>query len=219
MRNSDQPHGQVFRTPRRRLRNDASWDFASVAEPPAVEYGASAFTPDAYGFAQQIALEVFHNLGPLARSYALQGRSLTELGTPQEVAARMVATLPSPSPWNDLLGPFYSGAQISRVLGGISRQALAERRERRTLIALRTSDGVWAYPAFQLGDDHRPLPGLIPLWQTLCASGVDDWSAAGWLCSPLASLSGKSPASWLREGGEPEAVLPLAREAAHRFAQ
>lgn len=67
------------------------------------------------------------------------GRSLEELGSPEELAERMVATVPEPSPWGEL-GPFYSTRKVAKLLGGVSRQAIADRRKRGTLLGLRTAD-------------------------------------------------------------------------------
>jgi hypothetical protein len=175
--------------------------------------GASA------AFLTRLTHEVVAHLEPLLRLYETSGRSLAELGTPAELAAQMVAVLPRPSPWNEAIGPFFSTPQVSQLLGGVSRQAIAERRERRTLLALRTADGGWVYPTFQFGSDHRVLKGLAEILQILAASGVDDWSLAGWLRSPLASLSGATPTDWLRAERDGDALRAVARDAARRFAQ
>ena len=74
-----------------------------------------------------------------------QGHDADALGDPDDLAARMLATVPEPSPWDEL-GPFYSTAGLARVLGGVSRQAIEERRRRRTVLALRTADDAWVYP-------------------------------------------------------------------------
>ena len=135
--------------------------------------------------AQDLSLQ---ELNRLEARYAGRGRSLAELGPPQDLAERMVSTLPSPSPWDDLLGPFYGAGQIRSVLGNVSRQAVAERRQRHTLLGLKTADGQWVYPLFQFDRHNEVIQGLPELLQLLAASGVDDWSLAGWLMSPLRSL-------------------------------
>lgn len=170
-------------------------------------------------YVQQVTAFVGGHLAMLASQYGVIGRSLAELGTARELALRMLATLPQPSPWDGALGPFYTSAQITEVLGGISRQAVAERRARRTLLALRTADGHWVYPTRQFNEHHEVLAGLPEVLQTLAGSGIDDWTLAGWLASPMTSLEGFSPIAWLREGRSPLAVLSLARDAARRFAQ
>lgn len=144
--------------------------------------------------------------------------ALDEMGSPRELANRMLQTLPLPSHWDRVLGPFYGTSQVGKILGGISRQAIADRRERRTLLGLKTADGVVVYPTFQFDENNRVLPGLAEILQLFRDSEVDDWTLAGWLVSPLTSLKGQSVIQWLRAGGKLEPVLLLARERARRFA-
>ncbi|MCP3958725.1 MAG: hypothetical protein GY719_12800 [bacterium] len=184
-----------------------------IAEPTG-HYG-SAEIP----YPEHVAWLVGQELGRLEARYAGSGRSLAELGSPREVAERMVATLPSPSPWDELLGSFYGPGQVARVLGNVSRQAIADRRRRCTLLGLKTADGHWVYPVFQFDDDHRVLAGLPALLRILTASGIDDWSLAGWLTSPLRSLEGLTAIDWLRDGHDPETLAQVTRDAASRFAQ
>jgi hypothetical protein len=143
--------------------------------------------------------------------------ALDEMGSPRELAERMLEALPLPSHWDKVLGPFYGTSQVAKVLGGISRQAIADRRERRTLLGLKTADGVVVYPTFQFDEGNRVLPGLAEVLQSFRGSEVDDWTLAGWLVSPLTSLNGKSVIQELRAGGNLEPILSLAREAARRF--
>jgi hypothetical protein len=95
------------------------------------------------------AARLAERLDLIALDYARAGRSVTELGTADELAERMLAVVPTPSPWDEIVGPVYRTAQVATVLGGVSRQAVADRRARGRLLGLRTSDGVWVYPAFQ----------------------------------------------------------------------
>lgn len=119
--------------------------------------------------------------------------------------------------WDDLLGPFYTTRQVAKLLGAVSRQAVADRRRRRTLLALRKADGVVVHPAFQFDEQNRVLEGLPAVLQVLAASGVDEWTLAGWLVSPAGSLEGKTPIAWLREGRDPKPLLALAQDASERF--
>jgi hypothetical protein len=153
--------------------------------------------------------------------YADQERPLEHIGSTRELARRMVELLPLSSRWNDLLGPFYSTAQVAKLLGGVSRQAIADRRERRTLLGLKTADGVVVYPTFQFDERNQVLPGLAEVLQVFRDGNahVDDWTLAGWLVSPLKALRGQSVIQWLQAGRDLEPVLTLARDAARRFAQ
>lgn len=117
----------------------------------------------------------------------------------------------------ELLGPFYSTSQVALILGGISRQAVADRRNRQTLLALRTDDGVWVYPQFQFDDHNEVMADLPPLVQCFDPQQVDGWTVAAWLVSPRPGLNGKSLIEWLKSENEMEPVLALARDAARRF--
>ena len=83
----------------------------------------------------------------------------------------MLQAVPTASRWNDLVGPFYSAGQVAKVCGGVSRQALADRRERRTILGLKTADGAIVYPTFQFDEKNRVLSGLPEVLQ--CFRGVD----------------------------------------------
>jgi len=169
-------------------------------------------------FPSQVASLVGQQLDRLEARYAEQGRSLEEIGSPQELAERMVAAVPDPSPWNELLGPFYQPGQVAKMLGGISRQAVADRRQRHTLLGLKTADGHWVYPAFQFDTRNKVLSGLSETLRILAASDIDDWSLAGWLMSSFRSLGDKTPIEWLRSGDDLETLLVVVRDAANRFA-
>ena len=188
---------------------------SEVAE-PAAQYvsgqGAPASMPS------QVARQVLSRLDELEARYAEHGRSLRDLGSPEEVADRMIAAVPSPSAWSEL-GPFYGTSRVAKLLGGISRQAVADRRARHTLLALKTADGAWVYPEFQFDDHHAVLEGLPEILKILSASEVDEWTLASWLTSRLRSLEDRSPIDWLRTGGELDQLLDIARDAARRFAQ
>lgn len=186
---------------------------SQVAEPVGHYYVEAA------PFPERVAWLVGLRLSELESSYAERGRSLADVASPQELAERMVAIVPRPSRWDDLLGPFYGPAQVAEVLGGISRQAVAERRQRHTLLGLKTADGHWVYPVFQFDERNAVRAGLADLLQVLAASGVDDWSLAGWLVSPLRSLDGRTPIEWLRQKGDLATLLEVGRDAARRFSQ
>jgi hypothetical protein len=120
----------------------------------------------------------------------------------------MVETVPRRSAWN-ALGPFYSTTGIAKVLGGVSRQAIEERRRRRTLIALRTAEGTWVYPAFQLDDRNRPMAPVVEAHRRLVAGGVDDWTSAAALLGPQPELGDRSIVDHVRSGGDPAACTDL----------
>lgn len=147
-----------------------------------------------------------------------QGHGPDALGDADSLAARMLATVPEPSPWAEL-GPFYSTAGIARVLGGVSRQAIEERRRRRTILALRTADGVWVYPAFQLDDRNRVVRGLGEvLTRFRPATPDDEWMIAAFVAAPQPGLAGRTIPEHLAAGGDLAGALALADERAERWA-
>ncbi|HEX6900773.1 MAG TPA: hypothetical protein VF789_13695 [Thermoanaerobaculia bacterium] len=180
---------------------------------------SSGMTRRAAALIEEITQHVRQGLEARLSTYSDQGRPLEKIGSPQELARRMLEVVPVPSRWDDLLGPFYSTRQISAFLGGVSRQAIADRRERRTLLGLKTSDGVVVFPTFQFNDRNEVLAGLSEVLQCFRGSDVDDWTLAGWLVSPLTALEGQSVIQCLRSGKDPQPLLVLARDAARRFAQ
>lgn len=169
-------------------------------------------------FAEAVADRVRAGLARLEADYRRRGRSLVDLGEPARVAERMLAVVPTPSPWDDVVGPFYSTRGVARLLGGVSRQAVMERRQRGRLLGLRTAEGDWVFPAFQFGADLRPVPGLAEVLACFDPHDVDEWTLAGWLVGGRAELGGRSVIDWLAAGDPLEAVLTLARDAAARFA-
>lgn len=190
---------------------DPEGQASEIAE-PATAYQAGAALPAA------VAQKVLERLGELEARYGEQGRSLADLGSADDLAERMVATVPAPSPWGEL-GPFYSTTRVARLLGGVSRQAIADRRRRGTILGLRTADGDWVYPDFQFDDHQTVLEGLPGIWKLLRATGVDEWTLASWLTSPMRSLGDRSPIDWLRRGEDRATLVALARDAAHRFSR
>jgi hypothetical protein len=169
-------------------------------------------------YVTRVSATVAEGLRARADTLRQQGRAMADLGSPEEVAARMLATLPEPSPWREL-GPFYSTKGVARVLGGVTRQAVDERRRRRRILALRTEDGVWVYPAFQLDDRNRVAPGLAEVLQCFDADVVDEWTVASLLRSPQASFGGASIIEALRRGSPSlPAIVDLCRTTNRRLA-
>lgn len=126
------------------------------------------------------------------RDVERRGGDVAQLGDPHELAERMAATLPvAAHPFDVELGPFYDTAGLSRWWG-VSRQALADRVRRGTLLACRTSDGHLVYPAFQFARDGAVRPGIAEAIAVFARAGVDGWTAAVWLTTPTAAFDGDS---------------------------
>jgi hypothetical protein len=179
---------------------------------------SAAATKTDTAYVERVSSKVSEELARRVDTLRRNGHKAADLGDPDELAARMLAAVPAPSPWREL-GPFYSTSGLARVLGGVSRQAIEERRRRRTVLALRTADGVWAYPAFQLDDRNRVVRGLAEVLERFRPSTPDDeWMVAAFLVAAQPGLDGGSIVEHLRAGGDLAPVLALADERAERWA-
>ncbi|KQX66492.1 hypothetical protein [Angustibacter sp. Root456] len=126
------------------------------------------------------------------RTVERRGGDIAQLGDPHELAERMAATLPvAAHPFDVELGPFYDTTGLSRWWG-VSRQALADRVRRGTLLACRTFDGHLVYPAFQFARDGAVRPGIAEAVAVFSRAGVDGWTAAIWLTTASAAFDGDS---------------------------
>lgn len=130
-------------------------------------------------------------LGERADELARQGRSLRSLGDLDDLAARMVAALPTVHPYDTALGPFYDTGGLGQWLG-VSRQALADRVRRGTLLACRTADGHLLYPLFQFGRTGEVRPGIVDAIGVLGRAGADGWAIGTWLTTPSEAFGGES---------------------------
>lgn len=119
-------------------------------------------------------------------------------GDARAAGERAAAVTTAGMDWNDAVGPFLDTRGVQAVLGGPSRQAVAERVKRRRLLALRTTGGPGrarrVYPAWQFDGATRTL-----LPQVLEAVGYDPdelthgWHVAAWLSTPDNKLDGLRP--------------------------
>ena len=94
-----------------------------------------------------------------------------------------------------------------------------QRTKRGTLLAVRGGDGQLRFPAFQFGPTGKPLPGLGAILAVLLPVVATPYTIASWFVTGAAELEGMTPASWLREGREPDRALVAAHRYAVRLAQ
>lgn len=139
---------------------------------------------------------------------------------PESLGRAAALTLPRPWVWEERFGPLLTSAEIRNLLGGISREALAQRVKRGTLFGLRDERSRVRYPLMQLDEEARTplkgLPALIKLFRGLDLSG---WELASFLTAVQPELDGQPPTAWLAEGREPELVFAVASEAAETLAR
>ncbi|MGH9113487.1 MAG: hypothetical protein ACRDZN_14500 [Acidimicrobiales bacterium] len=169
-------------------------------------------------YVDKVSSRVSEELARRVDTLRRNGHRAVDLGDPDDLATRMLAAVPDPSPWTEL-GPFYGTPGLARVLGGVSRQAVEERRRRRTVLALRTSDGAWVYPAFQLDERNRVVRGLADVLDRFRPGSPDDeWMVAAFVAAPQPGLGDRSIVDHLRSGGDLAEALALADERASRWA-
>jgi len=150
-------------------------------------------------------------------SVTAAGGDPTKLGSPTELAERMLAVVPAAHPWGEQIGPFYDTAGLVRWLN-VSKQALAGRGRRRRLLAVTTADGRILYPAQQFAD-RQLVTGLPETLAAFRRTPVDGWTIAAWLTTPSSVLDGATPLTWLRASNGPGVVLHAAQQVAARWAQ
>lgn len=116
----------------------------------------------------------------------------------REAAHKMVMALPGMSPWNELVGPFYSAPDTAALLQ-ITAPRLAELTESQRVLATPTDDGINLYPSFQFADDGSPTPDLQRALQVMDPDNLDPWYTARWLNRWSETLMGR-PVDLLRAG-------------------
>jgi hypothetical protein len=89
--------------------------------------------------------------------------------------------------------------------------------KRRRLFALTTADGHIVIPAFQLGTDLRPLPGLGKVLQILTPDVVDEWTLASWLTASHDGLDNDSVIGHLADGRDSTRAWAVAESARRRW--
>ncbi|WP_162824140.1 hypothetical protein [Peterkaempfera bronchialis] len=119
-----------------------------------------------------------------------------------------------PSVWSARIGPVLTRLQAEHRYGA---KIMSMAEEGGDLLALRTSDDVIVYPAYQF-DDRGPVEG----WHEVLAAFRDrtdvSWTVAAWANTPLAVLGSRSVADALSAHNKKEAVV-AAYAAARRWAR
>jgi len=166
--------------------------------------------PSHQDYVDSVLLEVRPQLAARVRELFDRGSALPE---PHDLARLLGAGLPVAGPAEldphyAELGPFYDSAGALVQLGQVTKQALASRRANESVLAMRTGDGQWLYPAWQFTGSGGLHPVLVPVLKAL--RGLDRWAAGVWLVAEHPDLSGASPRQALRNGTDPDTVARLA---------
>jgi hypothetical protein len=173
--------------------------------------GETAVLPEAW--ADLLTMQISQRLRERAHAWEMHDVTAPPV---DEMLDRVTALLPSAAP-NALdaeIGPFYDTAGVEALLGGVSKQAVEARRRARTILALKTADGRWAYPTFQFtGGDVDPE--LVPAIQAF--RDAPPWSAALWFVTPNPDLDDATPLTWARDGHPGDELVTSARRTAREW--
>jgi hypothetical protein len=136
-------------------------------------------------------------------------------------AARRAALLAaSATVWEEAIGPLLDAQAARELLGGVSRQRLEQLVSAGRLIVLEERSGQRRFPAWQFGEDGRPLSGLVDAHRALVTDGrMSPWSAASWCVHEHPELEGHTPQAWARSGGDRERLAAVAAHDSARSAR
>jgi hypothetical protein len=139
------------------------------------------------------------------------------LGDPVDLGRRAGLLAIADRIWRRQIGPLLDGRDVQRLLRVRTRQAVSDLVKRRRLLAMPIAEGSLAYPAFQFTHGGRPDAALPRILELFAKAAVDAHTIASWFTTPQALLRRKTPAQWLKERGDPSAVIEAARRTASRL--
>jgi len=171
---------------------------------------------DIASFERQVLTSLSGKLHARLRKASAANIDVKAFGDPEEIAEAMAAVLPLGHVYDEISGPFYDTAGLTRWLG-VSRQALHQKVARHAILACPLADGGNVYPAWQFLENGATIPALGEVL-TVLSEGTDDaWMIALWMQAPNHHLGSHRPSEWLRKGGDPQRVLAKARDTAARW--
>jgi hypothetical protein len=118
--------------------------------------------------------------------------------------------------WETAVGDFLTVPEAVDALGLKSRQAIYQRIQRGTMLAMELN-GQLVLPRYQFGPDRldRRVAKVLRL---LKRSHLRPDSVVSWFATGQPELEGLAPADWLRKDGDPEALYDAARHTAGALA-
>lgn len=99
------------------------------------------------------------------------------------------------------IGDLYTTAAVCKYLGDITRQALNDRINKKTILRLKDGKGRNGYPGFQFAGGVVD-PSIQKIIQTLLNGDFDEWQTALWLTSPSLMYDGLSALEYMKESEE-----------------
>lgn len=183
-----------------------------VRAKPTVEPWRKTATP----FEQELIDTLVVRIMKLTGSVRGAGLAEDSLGSPADLAVRMVAAIPRSDPFNMELGPFYSTVSLAKWKG-VTRQYIYELVKQRRILSLTTADERKVYPAYQFGPKGADMPHLASILDVL-SENADPWAQAMWFVTSSAALDDMTPSEFLRRGGDGAAAVRAARQSMTIFA-
>lgn len=169
--------------------------------------------PDAERIREQLHLQ----LDPLLSRFALQVATSEPSNAGQDAAVRQAvdavsSALPHGNRFTERVGPVYTTDQLRSLLVGtgsapLSHEAVRLRGTTHRLVAAKTADGRWVWPAFQFRAQAGRLvvrDDVISVWSQLPHDTLSAWTLLGWLAGPRRDLDGATPLDWVRQHGVDE---------------
>jgi hypothetical protein len=109
-------------------------------------------------------------------------------------------------------GGSLSAEELANALGR-TRQGIDYLRREGLVLAWRTTQGKWRYPAWQLSAQGGLLPGVRECLKAIATHS--EWEPMIFFLSPRESLQGKRPLDLLRAGRLEEAIAAAERHGGH----
>jgi hypothetical protein len=202
---------------------------ADPDEPAAV--ASSPDVAEAQSVVETVLPEVRSNLARLGADLMAAGLSRESVRTWLVSAVETVVDRLAPparvTSAADVSGPVWTTEEVRRALSTgprqITRQAVHDRVQRGTLLALRVREAnERAYPFWQFtrnGDHWQVIPGLAEVLRAIPEEVADRWTVASWLQQPNLGLGGQTPLERLKAGGADEQLLAVAEARAARWAR
>jgi hypothetical protein len=117
---------------------------------------------------------------------------------------------PAGAIWHVRFGPLLDTRSAQALLGVESHLGFHQLIEDRQLLAFSGHEGQMVVPAFQIGDNRRPLPAVPAVLGALAENEITGWKVATWLFNTRDDLDGEAPIAWLRAGRDLDRVLVAA---------
>lgn len=141
---------------------------------------------------------------------------ITDDESPEEAAARFVATRRARNEWDLAVGPFLDTSGLVAWLDYGNRQNVSNAVDRGEVLAVPVGRRL-LYPRFQFSSSGQLLPRLREVLPILREQLESPWTQALWLNTPVPAFGNRTPAELLHRG-DTDRVLQLARADVQRRA-